>query len=109
LGAAGQLEKHGFSPEVIDVACIKPLDMETILSSVSKTGRCVIVHEACRSFGVGAEIAARINESAFHALKAPVERVTGYDITMPYYRMEDHFLPDTEAILQACLKVLAQT
>ena len=107
LEAAHLLEKHGVSAEVIDVATIKPLDMETILASVNKTGRCVIVHEACRSFGPGAEIAARLNEQAFASLKAPVERVTGFDITMPYYRMENHDLPQTEDIVKAAIKTLA--
>lgn len=107
LEAAYLLEQHGVSAEVIDVATIKPLDMATIATSVSKTGRCVIVHEACRSFGVGAEIAAQLNESVFADLKAPVERVTGYDITMPFYRMEDHNLPQTEDIVRAAVQTLA--
>ncbi|OED40289.1 2-oxoisovalerate dehydrogenase [Endozoicomonas sp. (ex Bugula neritina AB1)] len=107
LEAAHMLEQHGVSAEVIDVATIKPLDMDTILTSVNKTGRCVIIHEACRSFGVGAEIAAQLNEKAFASLKAPVERVTGYDITMPYYRMEDHYLPQTENIVKAAIQTLA--
>lgn len=107
LEAANMLENHGISAEVIDVATIKPLDMETIAASVKKTGRCVIVHEACRSFGVGAEIAAQINEQAFSHLKAPVQRVTGFDTTMPYYRMEDHYLPQTEDILTAAVQTLA--
>ena len=108
LEAAKMLEAHDISAEVIDVATIKPLDMETILTSVNKTGRCVIVHEACRSFGVGAEIAAQLNEKAFDSLQAPVERVTGFDITMPYYRMENHYLPQTEDIVRASVKVLSQ-
>ena len=107
LEAARMLEQNDISAEVIDVASIKPLDMETILASIHKTGRCVIVHEACRSFGVGAEIAAQLNEKAFSDLKAPVERVTGYDITMPYYRMEDHNLPQTEDIVKATIRTLA--
>ena len=107
LEAAKMLEAHGVSAEVIDVATIKPLDMDTILASVNKTGRCVIVHEACRSFGVGAEIAAQLNEKAFASLKAPVERVTGFDTTMPYYRMEDHYLPQTEDIVKAAIRTLA--
>ncbi|MGI9274873.1 MAG: alpha-ketoacid dehydrogenase subunit beta [Endozoicomonas sp.] len=107
LEAAKTLEEHGVSAEVIDVATIKPLDMETILTSVRKTGRCVIVHEACRSFGVGAEIAAELVSEAFRELKAPVERVTGYDTVMPYYRMEDHYLPKPDDILKAALKTLS--
>ncbi len=107
LEAARMLEQHGISVEVIDVATIKPLDMDTILASVTKTGRCVIIHEACRSFGVGAEIAAQLNEKAFTSLKAPVERVTGFDITMPYYRMEDHNSPQTNDIVKAAVRALA--
>ena len=106
LEAEKALAGHGISAEVIDVATIKPLDMATILTSVRKTGRCVIVHEACRSFGVGAEIAAQLNEEAFSALKAPVQRVTGFDTTMPYYRMEDHYLPSVNDIVKAAVKAL---
>ncbi|WP_419534330.1 alpha-ketoacid dehydrogenase subunit beta [Endozoicomonas sp.] len=108
MEAADVLESHGIAAEVIDVATIKPLDMETILTSVRKTGRCVIVHEACRSFGVGAEIAAGLMERAFDDLKAPVERVTGFDTTMPYYRMEDHYLPQVDDIVRASIKSLAR-
>ncbi|WP_067583782.1 alpha-ketoacid dehydrogenase subunit beta [Endozoicomonas ascidiicola] len=107
MEAASLLEGHGISAEVIDVATIKPLDMETILASVRKTGRCVIIHEACRSFGVGAEISAGLMERAFDDLKSPVERVTGFDTTMPYYRMEDHYLPHTDDIVRATIKTLA--
>lgn len=108
LAAADILEGHGIGAEVIDVATIKPLDMATILTSVRKTGRCVIVHEACRSFGVGAEIAASLMESAFDELKAPVERVAGFDTTMPYYRMEAHYLPQVDDIVRASIKSLAR-
>ncbi|MGB1270508.1 MAG: transketolase C-terminal domain-containing protein, partial [Endozoicomonas sp.] len=65
------------------------------------------VHEACRSVGVGAEIAATLSEEAFSALKAPVERVTGFDTVMPYYRMEDHYLPQTDDIVRAAIRTLA--
>ena len=106
LEASKTLLEYGVSAEVIDVATIKPLDIETILTSVRKTGRCVIIHEACRSFGVGAEIAAEIAEEALMEMKAPIERVTGYDITMPYYRMEDHYLPKPDDIIKAVLKTL---
>ncbi|KEI69356.1 alpha-ketoacid dehydrogenase subunit beta [Endozoicomonas elysicola] len=106
--AANILENHGIAAEVIDVATIKPLDMETILKSVRKTGRCVVVHEACRSFGVGAEIAAGLMEKAFDELKSPVERVTGFDTTMPYYRMEDHYLPQADDIVRAAIRTLAR-
>ena len=107
LAAAKVLASHGISAEVIDVATIKPLDMATIVTSVNKTGRCVIVHEACHSFGVGAEIAAGLMERAFTGLRAPVVRVTGFDTTMPYYRMEDHYLPQVDDIVRASIKSLA--
>lgn len=107
LEAARTMQEHGISVEVIDVATIKPLDMDTILTSLRKTGRCVIVHEACKSFGVGAEIAAEIASEALTDLKAPIERVTGFDITMPYYRMEDHNLPKPDDIVKAALKTLS--
>ena len=101
------LEEHGISAEIIDVATVKPLDMETILTSVRKTGHCVIIHEACKSFGVGAEIVAQLNEKAFSALQAPVTRVTGLDITIPYYRMEHHFIPTTDDIIRAAIRTLS--
>ena len=107
LAAAKVLASHGISAEVIDVATIKPLDMATITTSVKKTGRCVIVHEACRSFGVGAEIATGLMERAFTELRAPVVRVAGFDTTMPYYRMEDHYLPQVDDIVRASIKSLA--
>ncbi len=94
-----KLAEQGVSIELIDVATVKPLDMDTILASTRKTSRCVIVHEAARSFGVGAEIAARVSDELFYELKAPVKRVTGYDITMPYYRREELYLPNTERIM----------
>jgi len=101
LAAANELAKENISAEVIDVATIKPLDMETILTSVEKTGRCVIIHEAPRTCGFGAEIAAQLGEHALYFLKAPVERVTGFDTIMPYYQLEHDYLPDVKRILAA--------
>ncbi len=106
LQAADQLAQQGISCDVIDVASIKPLDMETILKSVAKTGRCVIIHEAARSCGVGAEIAANLAEHGLLNLFAPVQRVTGYDTIMPYFRLENHYMPSTERILAAVKKTL---
>jgi len=99
--AADQLEEQGISAEVIDVATIKPLDMESILSSVEKTGRCVIVHEAARTCGVGAEIAAQLAEKGLMYLLAPVNRVTGFDTVMPLYRLENEYMPSVERIINA--------
>lgn len=107
LQAADQLAEQGVSAEVIDVATISPLDRETLLCSVAKTGRAVIVHEACRNGGFGAEVAASIAEAAFLDLQAPVVRVTGYDTIMPYYRNESHYLPKTADIVQAVEEVIA--
>ncbi|MFW5823727.1 MAG: alpha-ketoacid dehydrogenase subunit beta [Marinobacter sp.] len=107
LQAADRLAEQGVSAEVIDVATISPLDRETLLCSVAKTGRAVIVHEACRNGGVGAEVAASIAEGAFLDLQAPVVRVTGYDTIMPYYRNEQHYLPGVDDIVQAVEQVIA--
>lgn len=99
--AASELEKKGISCDVIDVASIKPLDSDTILNSVEKTGRCVIVHEAAKTCGVGAEISALIAENCLEYLEAPVQRVTGYDVTMPYFKLEKKYIPSTSRILDA--------
>jgi pyruvate dehydrogenase E1 component beta subunit len=89
------------SVELIDVRTLSPLDTATIIESVSKTGRAVVVHEAPKSAGLGAEIAAVIGEKAMFKLKAPVLRVTGFDIPTPYYKLEEHHLPDAERICRA--------
>lgn len=107
LEAAERLEEEGISAEVIDVATLKPLDFATIHESVRKTGRCVIVHEAPRHGGVGAEIAARLAEEAIYDLQAPVTRVTGYDVPIPLFRLEMKYLPSVERILAAAKRVLA--
>jgi len=101
LAAAKTLEKAGINAEVIDVATIKPLDINTILRSVEKTGRCVIVHEGPRMCGVGAEIAAQLAEKALMFLQAPIQRVTGYDVTVPYLRLEKQYIPSEARILNA--------
>ena len=108
LQAAEQLEAEGISCDVIDVATIKPLDMETILNSVAKTGRCVIVHEAARTCGVGAEIAAQLAEHGLLSLFAPVLRVTGYDTIMPMFKLENDYMPSTERIITAVKKTLEE-
>lgn len=107
LTAADQLAEEDVAAEVIDVATLSPIDMETILCSVAKTGRCVIVHEACRSVGVGAEIAATLAEKAILDLKAPVVRVTGYDTIMPYFRNEHYYLPQVSDIVEKSRQTLA--
>lgn len=109
LAAADALAADGIAAEVIDVASVKPLDMATILESVAKTGRCVIVHEAARSGGVGAEIAAGLAESGLTSLLAPIERVTGYDTVMPLHRMENLYLPSQARIVAAVRRALEFT
>ena len=99
--AADALGKQGISAEVIDVATVSPLDIDTILESVEKTGRLVIVHEAPRHCGVGAEIAASVAEKGIHDLKAPIQRVTGYDTIMPLFRLEYEYLPSVARIIDA--------
>lgn len=106
LSSAQNLKEQGISVEVIDVATIKPLDIETIVTSVEKTGRCVIIHEAARTGGVGAEIIAQLNEKAFSSLKAPIARVTGYDTIMPLYKLEQSYMPSVKRILTAAHDVL---
>ncbi|MBA4696115.1 MAG: alpha-ketoacid dehydrogenase subunit beta [Legionella sp.] len=106
LQAAKQLETDGVSCEVIDVASIKPLDMDTLLYSVEKTGRAVIVHEAARTCGVGAEIAAQLGEQLWSELKAPIQRVTGYDAIMPYFQLEKHYLPSVARIKNSALSIM---
>jgi 2-oxoisovalerate dehydrogenase E1 component beta subunit len=102
LQAAAVLEQRGVSVEVIDVACVKPLDLDTLEASVRKTGRAVIIHEAPRSCGVGAEIAASLYERALLDLHAPILRVTAPDIPPPLYRLEQLYIPAVEDILEAC-------
>jgi len=97
----------GVDAEVIDLLTIAPLDDELFVQSVLKTGRAVVVHEAPRSFGSGAEITARLMEKAFYYLEVPIERVTGFDIVMPLFSRENAFIPSTRRILRAARKVLA--
>ena len=105
--AADALAKDGISAEVIDVATLKPLDFDTIRESVAKTGRCVIVHEAAKTAGFGAEIAARLAEESMYDLVAPVERVTGYDTHIPLFRLEMKYLPSVDRIVAAAKKTLS--
>ncbi|MEE8247580.1 MAG: alpha-ketoacid dehydrogenase subunit beta [Alphaproteobacteria bacterium] len=107
MAAARSLDEEGVSVEVIDVATLSPLDSATILASVEKTGRCVIIHEAAYTGGFGAEIAARLAEHGLMSLLAPVQRVTGYDTIMPLPRLEHQYMPDERRILAAAERVLA--
>jgi pyruvate dehydrogenase E1 component beta subunit len=106
MEAADALAKQGVEAEVIDVATIKPLDIETILQSVEKTGRCVIIHEAPKTGGVGAEIAAQVSERGLLSLLAPVKRIAGYDTIMPFYKLEKYYMPTTEYVLKGIQQAL---
>jgi 2-oxoisovalerate dehydrogenase E1 component beta subunit len=105
LAAADELAADGIDAEVIDLATLKPYDEETVLASVSKTGRCVIVHEAARTGGFGAEIAALVVERALLSLLAPVVRVTGYDTIIPLPRLEQSYMPSVGRIATAARTV----
>jgi pyruvate/2-oxoglutarate/acetoin dehydrogenase E1 component len=104
LAAADELDA---SAEVVDVRSLKPLDEETLLSSVAKTGRAVIVQEAPRVAGFGAEIAAVLAEKAILDLRGPVVRVTGYDVPFPFWSIEDHYLPSPARVVEAADRVLS--
>lgn len=106
MQAGVQLREEGIHCDIIDVATIKPLDIETILASVEKTGRCLIIHEGAKTCGVGAEIAALIMEHAFDFLQAPVLRVTGYDTVMPYFQLEKYYIPSVNRIKQTVTSMM---
>jgi len=107
LDAAAAAAEEGQSLEVIDLRSLSPLDMPVLHDSVRKTGRCVVVHEAQRTLGVGGEIAARVTEECFYSLEAPVLRVTGYDTPYPPSRVEEEYLPDLDRVLDGVDRVLA--
>lgn len=104
---AAEKVKDTVSVEVIDLRTLSPMDTATITESVEKTGKAIVVHEAPKTAGLGAEIAATINETAFLSLEAPIERVTGFDVPFPQYKLENYYLPDTERIIKAIEKVAA--
>jgi pyruvate dehydrogenase E1 component beta subunit len=107
LNAAEELkESDGVEAEVIDLLTISPLDDELFNQSVQRTGRGVIVHEAHRSFGPGAEVVARLVEKSFLYLEAPIARVTGFDVTVPLFQRENDYLPNVHRILRAARKTL---
>lgn len=100
-------EKDGVEAEVIDLLTISPLDDKRFVGSVKKTGRALVVHEAPRSFGPGAEIVSRIMEKAFYYLETPIARVTGFDINMPLFSRETSYLPNAQRIIRAARKTLS--
>ena len=109
MEAAGELAKQGIESDVIDVATLKPIDFDTICESVQKTGRCVIVHEACRTGGIGDEIAATLAERSLFDLKAPIKRVTGYDVPIPLFRLEMQYLPSVAKIVAAAQAAIRES
>jgi 2-oxoisovalerate dehydrogenase E1 component beta subunit len=106
LAAADALAEQGLIAEVIDVATLKPLDMDTILASVARTGRCVIVSEAARTAGFAAEIAANLAQDGLLTLLAPVRRVDGYDTVVPLARLEARYMPSTARIIDAVKQIV---
>ena len=105
--AAVAAREDGRSVEVIDLRSLSPLDIETVVASVHRTGRCVVVHEAPVTGGLGAEIAARVTEECFYRLEAPVLRVGGFSTPYPPSRLEEHFLPDLDRVLDAVDRTFA--
>lgn len=107
--AADDLAAEGVSAEVIDLCTVRPIDAATVLESVGRTGRCVVVHEAARTGGIGAEVAAVLAGEGLTSLLAPVERVTGYDTVIPLSRLEGAYLPDPQRIAEAVRRALEFT
>ncbi len=105
LEAAALAEGEGYDIEVIDLQSIAPYDLHTLVRSVEKTGRMVVVHEAPRTCGFGAELIAAVQSAAFEHLRAPLERVTGFDTPFPYI-LEDHYLPNAERVLAAAVQAI---
>jgi 2-oxoisovalerate dehydrogenase E1 component beta subunit len=108
LDAAEELEKEGLDVEIIDLRTLAPLDKTTILTSVKKTSKAIVLHEASRTGGIGGEIAATIAEEAFEWLDAPLVRVASLDTPVPYSPpLEDYYLPQTKDVVDAARKLAA--
>lgn len=108
LEAADELEmEHRIDAEIIDLLALVPMDTETIIGSVKKTGRCVVVHEAPRNCGPAAEVISRIVENALLFLEAPIQRVTGYDLVMPFFNLEKYYIPDANRVVNAAREVVS--
>jgi len=100
-------ELHGIDAEVIDLLTVSPIDTDTLVESVKRTGRCVIVHEGHQTCGIGAEIAARLAEQgAFEYLVAPLRRLTAPDVPFPYFQVEQHFLPEADDIIETARELM---
>lgn len=108
LSAARKIEKEkGWKCEVVDLRTLYPLDRDTIVQSIKKTGRALIVHEAHKTAGLGAEIISIINDEALIYLKAPIKRVTGFDVPVPPFSIEDHYLPTVERVKQGIVETIS--
>jgi 2-oxoisovalerate dehydrogenase E1 component beta subunit len=107
LAAADAAAQDGHSAEVIDLRSISPIDFDTVTASVERTGRLIIAHEAPTFGGIGGEIAARISERCFYALEAPALRVGGFHMPYPVARVEEHYLPDIDRVLEALERAMA--
>ena len=107
VDAADALAGEGIDCEVVDLRTLSPLDTETAVESLKKTGRAAVVHEAPRMAGLGAEIVSTLQEEALLYLEAPIERVTGFDVPFPLYQLEDYYLPEPERIADAVREVVA--
>jgi pyruvate dehydrogenase E1 component beta subunit len=107
MSAAEQAAAEGIDAEVIDLRTLAPMDTDTLVASVEKTGRAVVVHEAPQTGGMGAEIVATLMERAFLSLEAPIERVTGYDTPYPMGMYEDSYVPDADRVLAALRRIKA--
>jgi pyruvate dehydrogenase E1 component beta subunit len=107
LDAATAAEEDGRDLEVVDLRSLSPLDLPTVLESVRRTRRAVVVHEAPSYVGLGAELAARLSEELYYEMEAPVLRVTGYDTPYPPSRLEEEYLPDLDRVLHAVDRSLA--
>jgi pyruvate dehydrogenase E1 component beta subunit len=101
------VDVHGIDVELIDLLSIKPMDTARLTASVTKTGRCLILCEAPRTCSVAAEIIARLNETCFEYLLAPIKRITGYDIHFPYFQVEQHYLPDSDTVVEEARTLMA--
>lgn len=106
IEAARVAKEEGWSLEVVDLRTLSPLDIGTVVESVERTGRLVVVHEASGTLGMGAEVAALVQERAFYSLEAPVQRVAGFDIPYPAALLEEHHLPSIDRILDAVERTL---
>ncbi len=98
--------EHSASAEVVDLRTVSPIDFETVVGSVRKTGRLIVIHEAPHNVGIGAEVAATVAERALDSLRSPVKRVTGYDIPIPLAKLEDNYIPSKERIVKAALDLV---